>query len=467
MSLSSSLNAGVAGLLAQSGKLATVSDNIANSATPGYRRSDVEFSSLVNPQVGSGAFSAAGVRANAFRDVETSGTLSATSNATDLAVAGNGMLPVTQTDRLALPTEQQPFLLTPTGSFDVDENGFLSSKSGLTLLGFQLDESGVLPDGIVRDSNADLSPVRVSNFVNNAQQTSEMSLGVNLPAGLATGVGPPVEFESPIRYFDSLGRSNTLTVKYVHDPVGAPAAVPPVAPHGPNQWRLEFFDSGTAGNTLASGTPLTSVELAFDDTNRGQLLPGTGVDEASVTNGAVYDSTTGEIALDVANDLTGPGGPINLRVFIGSDDPAVTNTKSGLTQLEAQFAPTNIVRNGAQAGTLNGLEVDETGTILGVYDTGQRVPLFQVPIANVPNMNGLAAGNSQTFELTPDSGNVFLHDASSGPVGSLESSALQQSTVDVANELTELIRTQRAYSSNATVIRTADEMLQETTNLKR
>jgi len=488
MSLSSSLNAGVAGLLANSTKLATISDNIANSQTPGYRRADVEFASLVNKDPRTSAFSAAGVRANPFRDVETAGSLQTTANPTDLAVAGNGMLTVTETDRLDLPPDQRPFLLTPTGSFDVDENGFLSTKTGMTLLGFKLDESGDLPAGIVRDGPDSLTAVQVSNFVNNAQPTDSMKLGVNLPASETEFGAPAQPLESPIQYFDSVGRAHTLTMRYTPQPPAA-AGDPPT-----DTWFVEVFDSNSADPTL----PISAVRVEFDDTNRGQLETVTELDLAGAPPAPVpagttvppavaagfnqadlptgyaantYDDQTGTFSV-LASDPDGTAGvasKVPVDIFIGSDDPVVqpTLTDAGLTQLDAEFAPTNVIKNGAAAGTLSGLEVDEKGVLLGVYDTGQRVPLYQIPIADVPNMNGLEARNSQTFALTPESGNVFLHDASTGPVGSLESGALQESSVDIARELTDLISTQRAYSSNATVIQTADEMLQETTNIKR
>ncbi|MEL7140331.1 MAG: flagellar hook-basal body complex protein, partial [Pseudomonadota bacterium] len=103
----------------------------------------------------------------------------------------------------------------------------------------------------------------------------------------------------------------------------------------------------------------------------------------------------------------------------------------------------------------------------GVYDTGQVITLFQIPVVDVPNPNALIAEDNQAFSLSAESGRPFLWDANTGPVGGIAGFALQQSTVDIAQELTGLIETQRAYSSNATVVQTVDEMLQETTNLKR
>jgi flagellar hook protein FlgE len=98
---------------------------------------------------------------------------------------------------------------------------------------------------------------------------------------------------------------------------------------------------------------------------------------------------------------------------------------------------------------------------------GQIRALYQIPLVNVPNLNGLTALDGQAFTPSPESGSMYLWDVNEGPVGGISGFSLQQSAVDVARELTDLIQTQRAYSSNAATIRTVDEMLQETTNLKR
>jgi len=102
-----------------------------------------------------------------------------------------------------------------------------------------------------------------------------------------------------------------------------------------------------------------------------------------------------------------------------------------------------------------------------IYNSGFRRTIFQIPVAEVPNPNGLTAVNNQAYKISGDSGDLFLWDAGDGPVGSYLGYALMESSTDIAAELTNLIETQRAYSSNAKIIQTVDEMLQETTNLKR
>jgi flagellar hook protein FlgE len=124
-------------------------------------------------------------------------------------------------------------------------------------------------------------------------------------------------------------------------------------------------------------------------------------------------------------------------------------------------------KNGSGVGVLNSIEIDANGLVYAVYDNGQSKVMYQVPVVDVPNPNGLQANSNQTYSISPSSGSFFLWNAGEGSTGAIQGYAREGSTVDVAAELTQLIQTQRAYSSNAKVIQTVDEMLQETTNLKR
>ena len=140
---------------------------------------------------------------------------------------------------------------------------------------------------------------------------------------------------------------------------------------------------------------------------------------------------------------------------------------TGLRQLSAKFSPTNITKDGSPVGNLTTVEVDADGFLKATYDTGFVKTLYQIPLVDVPNPNGLVSADAQAYTISPTSGSFFLWDAGDGPTGSVQGYALEESTTDVAEELTHLILTQRAYSSNAKIIQTVDEMLQETTNIKR
>ena len=154
------------------------------------------------------------------------------------------------------------------------------------------------------------------------------------------------------------------------------------------------------------------------------------------------------------------GGPID--VMIGQIGQA-----SGMTQLSDIFSPVEINQNGTAAGTITTIDVDENGNVYAQFSTGLSRRLYQIPLVDVPNPNGLKAHDGQTYSTSRTSGAFYLWTAGDGPTGEVVSYAREESTTDIAAELTGLITTQRAYSSNAKVIQTVDEMLQETTNIKR
>jgi len=194
--------------------------------------------------------------------------------------------------------------------------------------------------------------------------------------------------------------------------------------------------------------------VVFDATpgNGGELLSLTQVTPAGP---ALYDPLTGDIALTVFG-----AQPISVNV-------GALGTTSGLQQLDTDFTPINIAKTGSPASTLSGIAINDRGFLEAIFDSGFRRTLFQIPVGAMQNPNGMRALDGQAFAITRESGPIYFYDAGSGPTGTVISSALEESTTDVAEELTQLIKTQRAYSSNAKIIQTVDEMLQETTNLKR
>ena len=434
MGLSSSLNAGVMGLAVNATKLATISDNIANSETYGYKRVDTEFTNLVLQQ-GNGAYTAGGVRVSTFKDVAAQGALISTNNSTDISVAGGGLLPVTTTGGINLPAGDRPLLFTTTGSFAPDENGYLRTQGGSVLLGWPAN-----PDGTVtvpgRNSSAGLEPVQVSANQFIASPTSRVELGVNIPASATQAGADGAPFDLPVEYFDTLGSSQSLSISFT-------PTVP--ATGSSNQWTVSITD--LAGDPT---TPIATFDVEFDDAagTAGSILtltPGAG---------AAYDATTGIVTVTTAT------GPIDLVVGSpGSGGP--------LTQLSSSFSPIGVRADGAPIGNLNTIEITEGGFLEAVYDNGFRRTIYQVPLGDVPNVNGLTAFDNQTFGVSQASGDFFLWDAGTGPVGNTIGFTLTESTTDIAGELTDLIQTQRAYSSNAKIIQTVDEMLQETTNLIR
>lgn len=430
MTISSSLNAGVAGLSANATRLATISDNIANSSTYGYKQANTEFESFVLAgNSGTGVYSAGGVRASTTRLIDQQGALISTSNATDIAVSGRGMLPVTTASSLDSLTGDDSLMMTTTGSFHTDADGVLMTDSGLVLLAWPADADGTIPT-FPRDTMSGMEPVVINANQTAGDPTTQMSLGVNLPAEDASDPLP-----LSVEYFGNLGTSESLDVVFTPETAA-------------NTWTMTMTDSAQSGAIVGEYT------LVFDDSRSagGTLSSVTPTVNNPAT--ATYNGTDGTLALTVA------GGP--LTVTIGQ-----LGDTNGLTQLSDSFAPTQITKDGSPVGNLTSVEVDENGYMTATYDTGFTRVIYQIPLVDVPNPNGLISLNNQSYQVSPSSGSFFLWDAGDGPTGDIAGYAREGSSTDVAGELTDLIQTQRAYSSNAKVIQTVDEMLQETTNIKR
>ena len=434
MTISSSLNAGVAGLAANASRLATIADNIANSSTYGYKRAEADFSSLVI-ESGEGTYSAGGVRVSTTRVVDQPGALAATNNPTDLAVRGRGFLPVTTESSLLNSIGDYPLYLATTGSFRTDEDGFLRTVSGVTLMGWPADPDGTIPT-YPRDTGDGLAPVQVNVNQFTSEPTTRISMGVNLPATETEfgATGTPLQLS--IEYFDNLGTSQSINISFT--------PTIPAAAGASNTWTMELTDSASGGAVIGEYT------VVFDDTR------GSGGTIASVTtiSGGAYDPVTGDFTVNVA------GGPIDINI-------GAVGTGTGLTQLSDSFAPTSISKDGSPVGNLISVDVDANGYVRANFDVGITRTIYQIPLIDLPNPNGLIAQDNQIYRTSNDSGTFFLWDAADGPTGDIVGYALEESATDVAGELTQLIQTQRAYSSNAKVIQTVDEMLQETTNIKR
>ncbi|MEQ9692735.1 flagellar hook-basal body complex protein [Shimia sp. SDUM112013] len=433
MTISSSLNAGVAGLAANASRLAAISDNIANSATYGYKRMESDFHSMVISSSG-GSYSAGGVRSTTQRIIDESGALVTTSNPTDLAVRGRGMLPVASVSEMSAENGTTQMLLASTGSFRTNAEGFLTTESGLVLLGWPANADGTVPT-YPRDTSDGLEPVQINVNQLTGEPTTRMSLGVNLPA-TETGAGADGEVqELSVEYYDNLGTSENLLVEFV-------PTVP--ASGSSNEWTMRIRDSASENTVVGEYT------LTFDDSR------GSGGTLSSVTamSGGTYDPAMGSIIVDVA------GGPMEINI-------GQLGTNDGLTQLSDSFAPLQISKDGSPVGNMTSVEVDSNGFVHAFFDTGITRTIFQVPLVDLPNPNGMVAMDHQTYLPSPESGSFFLWNAGDGPTGDVVAYAREESATDVAGELTDMIQTQRAYSSNAKVIQTVDEMLQETTNIKR
>ena len=418
MTITSSMNAGVAGLNANAARLAGISDNIANAGTYGYKRAETDFFQMVNAGNTDATYSAGGVRTSSTRVVDERGALIGTSNATDIAINGRGFLPVSGDGRAVT--------LTTTGSFRPDATGTLKSQSGLTLMGWPAGPDGTIP-AVARESMAALQPVQVNlnQFVSNP--TTRMAMSVNLPATATLPGAEGETFAQTIEYFDAMGTSRALTAEFT--PIAA------TGDRASNAWVMRLTDD--SGNAV-----LGAYRLEFDgsQTAGGTLKSVTRV--AGVGDPALagaYNAEDGTIGLKLGDN------PVSFRI-------GKPGQSDGMTQLSDSYTPSVIEKNGSAIGSLQSVEIDENGLLRAKYDQGFSRVIFQVPVVDVPNPNGLKSLDDQTFALTAESGAFYLWDAGSGPTGTTQGYMREESTTDIAQELTHLISTQHAYSSNAKII---------------
>jgi flagellar hook protein FlgE len=290
MTISSSLNAGVAGLQANATRLASISDNIANSSTYGYKRVDTDFHSVVISSSG-GSYSAGGVRAVTQRLIDERGPLVATSNATDLAVRGRGFIPVAQSTDVELGNGATNMYLTTTGSFRTDADGYLRTNTGLILLGWPAQPDGTIPS-FPRDTADGLEPVQINVNQFSGEPTTSMTLGINLPATDTEAAGTGDAQELSVEYYGNLGTSENINITFT-------PTVP--ASGSSNEWTMAIFDASDPGTAIGEYT----LEFADDRINGGTLNTVTSV---AGSIGGAYDPITGNLVVTV------PGGPIEIDI---------------------------------------------------------------------------------------------------------------------------------------------------------
>ena len=183
-------------------------------------------------------------------------------------------------------------------------------------------------------------------------------------------------------------------------------------------------------------------------------------------DGTPKEINMGNVAIEWANgakDMTGnyyESSQINL--YIGD-----ANTANGLTQLAGKYTTNYTTQDGAKYGSYTGVSVSENGVVTAIFDNGETRAIAQIPIATFVDANSLEALTGNIWIETTASGNATLRTAGEGGAGKISASSLEDSTVDIASEFTDMITTQRAYSAASKIITTADSMLEELLTIKR
>lgn len=431
MSIFGAMRSGVTGLAAQSQSLGMIGDNIANVNTVGFKAIRPRFSTLVTQAGSQSLHSPGGVQSRVAREVDAQGLLQGSSSATDLAVSGSGFFTVNSQE-----DGSGDIRYTRAGEFRTDKDGNLVNTAGYYLMGWPIVNDVVQSTNVL----SAFSMVNVANLTSQPQPTSTLDVGANLPSTATTGD----DFTLGIQVFDQQGGGHTLSLTFTKTATA-------------NEWTLSatvanaLFDDGAAGVAAAT---LGTVTFGADGT-LSAVAANAGIttlngDDLEFT--LDYDSNTATTV-----DQVGPIA-LNLGTLAEAD---------GMTQFSGTFAPNFIEQNGSQFGSLTGVTVDKDGIVTALFDNGETRNIYQVPLVTFNNPNGLREESGNVYVETTASGAAVALAAGTGGAGVIAPSTIETSTVDIADEFTRMIITQRAFSASTRVITTADEMLDELVRIIR
>ncbi len=485
MSLFGSLRSGVSGLFTQSQNMATISDNIANVNTIGYKVNRIQFSTLVTNSGSETLFSSGGVQSKVARDIDQQGLLAASASATSVAIVGQGFFTVTDSLEENAATGLQEItgdiLFTRAGEFRADQDGNLVNAQGFFLTGWARNtaDTGFNVTNVPGSFNG----VNVSSQSAAATPTSLFEISANLQESTAVGES----FEVSQQVFNRQGGSRTMTIVFTKNATNEWNVSATLEGGGQfvdidagNDNAADEIDDGngtdTAGDRiLGEDESANIVNLGDYSGNADFALAGTTVNLGTITfnaDGSLgtvdsnLDAGGADVALDGNNtfqfvvdfdaDDTTSGDLVAIDLNLGT-----INATDGLTQFDGANVINNLDQNGRQFGSLTGVSINEEGIVTALFDNGVTRQIFQVPVTSFNNPNALDPRTGNVFAQTDDSGQPVARVAGTGGSGVVAPSALEQSTVDIADEFTKMIVTQRAFSANTRTITTADEMLDE------
>jgi flagellar hook protein FlgE len=520
MSLFGSLISSVSGLGAQSQAMSATANNIANVSTVGYKRQVIDFSALVN-RVTSRFFQPGGVITAPRTEVDIQGILSPTSNVTDLGISGRGFFTIAGS---ANPSVGDQRLYTRDGSFRADKDGNLVNTGGYYLQAWPLDENGNLPtdasaltslqtvnvaniegsaqatelvalganlpadadagdasttDVLVYDTLGNDQTIRMVWTATSTENVWDLTItgatvtDVELADGTASGNtmdGTPGTHKVTV-YFNNDGTPRAavsgITGASVLDTTNGTIDMDfDFSATGASNSQIISFDLGGFGPSVANtgvaaanvGTTATLTVGAGHGYEVGDTVTVSGYGAETDYNGTFVLTAVGATTVTYTTAIA-PGGADTGGVVTPASN--LSGDATGLTQFASDYFTSFTNQDGRAFGSFLSAAIDETGRVIAFFSNGAAGPQYQIPIVVFNNPNALSAKNGGAYGNTVGSGSAILRVAGTGDAGSIQSSALENSTVDVAEEFTKMIIIQKAYSAATRVISSTDEMLSE------
>ncbi|TCZ24240.1 flagellar hook protein FlgE [Pantoea agglomerans] len=401
-----SFSQGLSGLNAASKALDVVGNNIANSQTYGFKSGSIAFADIFAGTSGLGV-QVAGVNQN-FAE----GGLVTTNRNLDMGISGKGFF--------RMVNEGGSVLYGRNGQFDLDASGNIINKTnGLFLTGYQATGT---PPAI--QPGSPVGPIQVPSGDMPPAASTTGKIAGNLDASDKKIANTPFDsanedtynYTSQVEAYDSLGNKHTLKLYFAQETAG--------------DWKVHAIDETSPGT---SGNGFSDLALTFDQ--NGNL---TGNGTINITG----DSLNGSAALSVNLDLSG------MTKFSGENQVKLDKI------------------DGQSAGKYQSFSIGDSGEVIATYSNGQRQTVAQIVLADFANSGGLAAEGNNVWSETPQSGQPYLGLSGSGSFGAISGGALEQSNVDLGQEMVNMIVYQRNYQSNSQTIKTQSELLQTLVNMR-
>jgi flagellar hook protein FlgE len=419
------LNIGVSGLRVEGAAIGVVGDNVANVNTPGFKRQRANFEDVFSR----GNTGGSGARLSDIGQAFTQGTLVQTGVPTDAALNGEGFFIVGGS-----VNGVTGLFYSRAGQFHVDANGAIVDASGLRVMGRALQADGGLSAG--------LQPLSVPTGAAPARATSDISITANLDAS-ANAIAAPFD---PANAAETSTSATSMTV---YDSLGSPHSLDVYMNKlGPNQWEYRVVAPGDELDPIQPGVPVEvgSGTLTFN------------------SDGALLDFNE---AAPINVDFLAASPNQAITIDFGSSINAGGTGLDGSTQFSMPSSISSQSQNGFSSGSFTGISIEPDGTVLGMYSNGQTSPVGQLQVAKFRSVDSLARAGTNLWAETGESGPPAVAPPGTGGRGQVTAGTIENSNVDLAEEMVSMIQHQRAFSASSKVIATADDMLSQLIQIKR
>lgn len=421
-----SMNAALSGLAAAQADISTISNNIANVSTIGFRGSRVEFADVYNSSPYTTSRTTVGSGTQLVRVAQNfgQGNIVTTGNRLDLAIEGQGFFAVQSGASTANAPADLHF--TRAGAFEMNAKGNIVNASGETLLGWPVSGDGTALNGTFGAA----TPINVAPSMGTAARTSEIQLGLHFPV-------------------DTSGDMQQ-------------AAVPPAAAFDANDPATYAFSSPMPVRD-ANGVA-QSAKVYFVKTAEPDATATTTSYQAHVVINGIEQTATPAALLNF--DENGQLDAATTPFAFGPAGSELTLDMAGSQLTTGRFNVASASDNGKGLSSLSSLTIDQTGTIWATYGAEDRVAMGKVMLANFSNPSGLRVLGNSSFAATADSGSAIVGEPSSQGFGLLRSGALETANVDLTEQLVDLIAAQRNYQASAKALETSKTMMDSIMNIR-